>query len=85
MLFIPLEHLVNAETSGVDIVPGGSNCCLNFGLWFSIAMNRETHKASAVMDILYIFIWLPSIKTQNYCCWTKKTSIIFFCSGPIDA
>ena len=76
--------------SGVDIVPGrsncclqnfgGSNCCLNFALWFSIAMNREIHKASAVMDILYIFIWLPDIKTQNYCCRTNNFHY-FICGG----
>ena len=35
-------------------------------------MNREIHKTSAVMDILYIFIWIPDTKPQNYCCGTKN-------------
>ena len=76
--------------SGVDIVPCGSNCCLqifgwsdcslNFALWFSIAINREIHKASTVMDILYMFIWLPDINTQNYCCPANNFNH-FICGG----
>ena len=41
-------------------------------------MNREIHKASAVMDILFIFIWLPDIKTQNYCCRTNNFNYFIF-------
>ena len=47
-------------------------------------MNREIHKASAVVDILYIFIWIPDVKTQNYCCRTKNF-INFILVGPIIA
>ena len=79
--------------SAVDIVPGGSNCCLqifggsncclNFALWYSIAINREIHKARALMDILCTFIWLPDKKPKIVA--GQITSIILLVAGPIDA
>ena len=38
-------------------------------------MNREIHKASAVVDILYIFIWIPDVKLLLP---DKKLHISFF-------
>ena len=78
---------IKMKNTGVDIVPGGSNCCLhpidgsncclNFALWFLIAKNPEIHKGSTVMDILYIFVWPSGRKIQNCLLYPGQTTQFF--------